>query len=54
MTDPKYFARKVQRPRQAGTQTVAEVRHEADNVFDISSSNLVSNLTNTVQLRETC
>ena len=49
MTDPKYFARKVQRPRQAGTQTVDEVRHEADTDFDISSSNLVSNLTNTVQ-----
>jgi len=50
MTDPKYFALKVQRTRQPGTQTVDEVRHEADTDFDISSSNLVSNLTNTVQL----
>lgn len=52
MTDPKYFARKVQRPRQAGTQTVDEVRHEAHTDLDISSSNLVSNLTNNVEIMD--
>jgi len=52
MIDSKYFSRKALRPRQAGTETVDEGGHEGHTDLDISSSNLVSNLTNNVEIMD--